>query len=216
MRQMAQRPVRVEVTANRSTFLSFYPDQGDSGVLRLHQCFLEAPAPVLEALARYVGKPGRGDLLLIRQFAESRMEASAPHAPPRQRLRSRGQVHDLHQLLVAVRSEYFAADGLEGVRITYGRGPRTTGGPRRSIHYGTYNYQTSTITIHPALDSPEVPEYFVRFVIFHELIHAVLPRPETLNGRRRIHDEEFRVRERIHPDFEASTRFSREFLRQLR
>jgi predicted metal-dependent hydrolase len=89
-------------------------------------------------------------------------------------------------------------------------------GPRRSIHYGSYHFATRTITIHPILDSPTVPDWFVRFVIFHELIHAVLPEPVMVNGRRKIHDPQFRQMEESHPDYDRAGAFAQEFLRRFR
>ena len=50
-----------------------------------------------------------------------------------------------------------------------------------------------------ALDRWEVPEYYVAAVVFHEMLHQVVPALER-NGRRVVHGAEFRRRERAYPD----------------
>jgi hypothetical protein len=57
------------------------------------------------------------------------------------------------------------------------------------------------VRIHPVLDQPAVPVWFVRYVLFHELLHAVLP-PRRGRGSRWIHHgAEFRRRERDYADY---------------
>jgi hypothetical protein len=45
---------------------------------------------------------------------------------------------------------------------------------RRSIRLGSYNHQTTEIRIHPILNSPQVPAFFIQSVIYHEYLHHVL------------------------------------------
>lgn len=45
---------------------------------------------------------------------------------------------------------------------------------RRSIRLGSYNHQTTEIRIHPILNSPHVPAFFIQSVIHHEYLHHVL------------------------------------------
>jgi hypothetical protein len=183
--------------------------------LRLHDCFLKAPLDVLRALVGFMGAVPGHDSSLIRDFAEAHMAAGlSAGARPAPRLRSRGRIHDLHALLEGIRTGYFPGDSVADVRITYGQGS-TSLTRRRSIHYGSYHYVSRTITIHPLLDSREVPEWFVSFVIYHELIHAILPEPSRTGGRRRIHDAEFLRLERAHPDYARAQAFAREFLKRF-
>jgi hypothetical protein len=171
---------------------------------------------VVRAVVGFLRRSGGDDARVVREYAESRMAASGAEGARRiRRLRSWGRVHNLHEMLEEVIAEHFPGRDLSGVRITYGHGSTGTG-PRRSIHYGSYHYSTRTITIHPLLDSPTVPDWFVRFVIFHELIHAVLPEPVMVNGRRQIHDPRFRQIEESHPDHGRAGAFAQEFLRRFR
>ncbi|HEX9981992.1 MAG TPA: hypothetical protein VGF69_01890 [Thermoanaerobaculia bacterium] len=45
---------------------------------------------------------------------------------------------------------------------------------RRSIRLGSYNHATSEIRIHPLLNAPNIPAYFIQSVIYHEYLHHML------------------------------------------
>ena len=45
---------------------------------------------------------------------------------------------------------------------------------RRSIRLGSYNHVTSEIRIHPLLNAPQIPAFFIQSVIHHEYLHHVL------------------------------------------
>jgi len=52
------------------------------------------------------------------------------------------------------------------------------------------------IRIHPLLDAPFVPTWFLEYVIYHEMLHAVVPEEIDEFGRRKVHTREFYKRER--------------------
>ena len=64
---------------------------------------------------------------------------------------------------------------------------------------GVYVQDARIIRIHPTLDRPEVPEFYVAAVVFHEMLHQAVPVVEV-GGRRVVHGKEFRRRERVYPD----------------
>ena len=61
---------------------------------------------------------------------------------------------------------------------------------RRSIRLGSYNHSTAEVRIHPILNSPHVPYFFVQSVIYHEYLHHVL----GPNHNRRFHQHERQFR----------------------
>ena len=87
-------------------------------------------------------------------------------------------------------------------------------GARSSGEPGVYVQDARLIRIHPALDRREVPELYVAAVVYHEMLHQVVPAVER-NGRRLVHGPEFRRRERAYPDHEASKRWEEENLQLL-
>ena len=52
------------------------------------------------------------------------------------------------------------------------------------------------IRIHPLLDREMVPQWFLEYVMYHEMLHAMVPDRIDNSGRRVIHHEEFYERER--------------------
>jgi len=125
-----------------------------------------------------------------------------------------GSHHDLPSLLKQVRAEYFT-DDLEA-SIVWGRAPRRrTRRKRRSIVFGSWWEEQKRIRIHPALDKPWVPEEFIRYIIYHELCHAVA-RPSQGRGRkRRIHHPEFKALENRYPDIAGMRQLSRDILERI-
>jgi hypothetical protein len=124
--------------------------------------------------------------------------------PPRQRIRVRttGAVHDLREILRAeiagARASTDTDDTGAEVVITWGRWGRRR--PRRTVRLGSYDPRSRLIRIHPILDREEVPEWVLRFVIFHELLHHWIPSRQR--GARIVHHSaEFREREAAHQDF---------------
>ena len=53
-------------------------------------------------------------------------------------------------------------------------GQQITRKRRRSIRLGSYNHVTTEIRIHPLLNSPSIPTFFVQSIIHHEYLHHVL------------------------------------------
>jgi hypothetical protein len=169
--------------------------------LRLHHMFLDAPDEVRSALAQWVRKPHAkqsGDVLDT--FIRARRDRIRPREPRRTRICTKGDYYDLQQLYDEVNRGYF--DGKIHVPITWGRMPAP--GRRTSIRFGSYAPDERLIRIHPLLDAPHVPRFFVRYIVFHEMLHALLGIAETSTGRRSVHPPEFKTIERGYPDYEKA------------
>ena len=61
---------------------------------------------------------------------------------------------------------------------------------RRSIRLGSYNHVTSEIRIHPSLNAPNIPAFFIQSIIHHEYLHHLL----GPNHNRRFHSHERKFR----------------------
>ena len=111
-------------------------------------------------------------------------------------LPNRGRYHDLDMILADLRTRYFPA--CPDVTIHWGR---WSGRARtRSMRFGAYLPSAKLIRIHPALDQAFVPRSFVEFIVYHELLHHIIP-PVRRNGRYQIHSPAFRRREREFPAY---------------
>ena len=205
--------VRLVVHDNRSTMVSF---RRVAGLLhyRVHHMFLDAPQDVVHALAAFAG-PGQG-MAARRRDAGGRIDAYVRQhrarigAPRPARLQARGNVHDLQAIFDRLNAQYF--DGRVAARI--GWGPNRGGRRRRTIKTGVYVQEARLIRIHPALDRGEVPELYVAAVVFHEMLHQVVPAVER-NGRRIVHGAGFRRRERAYPDHVRAKQWEEENLQLL-
>jgi len=125
-------------------------------------------------------------------------------------LPNRGSYHDLDLILADLRARYFP--DCTAVRICWGR---WSGRARpRSIRFGTYLPERQLIRIHPALDQTFVPRAFVEFIVYHELLHHVIP-PVRINGRYQIHSTAFRRREREFAAYAEAMAWRQQSLRRL-
>lgn len=175
--------------------------------LRLHPLFDEAPSELHGAVASWIrsGARARSACRRIDLWIQRGLERLPAPAPAPERLRPRGSTYDLGALAEELRRAHFAAHFPEPAAlppITWGRssGARV----RRSLRLGSCDPDRRLVRIHPVLDQPGVPEFFVRFVVHHELLHAVLPPHQTPSGRWVHHGAEFRRRERAYPEYQRA------------
>lgn len=210
LQQHLAMPFVLHVTDNRHTMISY---RRSGGLLRarLHHMFLDADAPVVEALARYITRGDRKASLLLGRYIEDNRIRIKPSPPGRDPIRTDGQHHDLADTLSRVSRRYFGGD-LE-VNITWGR-RAAQGRSRRTIKMGTYSHDERLIRIHPALDRPYVPRYFLEYLVFHEVLHHVLPAP-IVGGRTVYHSPEFRARERSFRHYERALEWEKKHLTRL-
>jgi hypothetical protein len=209
-------PVILSVTDNVRQMVS-HTLLGGILQIRLHHMFLDAPALVQEALVRYVVEGERVASQLVGKYIEDngyRIRASRPVSTP---LVTAGEAHDLYAIFHAVNDKYFG--GAVDALITWGRHGRSarTAGvkqPRRSIKLGSYSATERLIRVHPALDRTWVPRYFVSYIVYHEMLHHVIPQSQG-SGRRMLHPPIFQARERLFRDFERSLAWEKAHISRL-
>lgn len=98
-----------------------------------------------------------------------------------------GSVYDLDRMFSRLNRRYFQSS-LAKPTITWSQ--RRT---RRILGHHDRVYQT--ITISKSLDAREVPEWFVEYILHHEMLHIKHP-ARLVNGRRYHHTSAFRADER--------------------
>jgi len=194
--------VQLSITNNSSTMMSVRHTPGGSGVrVRLHHMFLGAPPEVRAALTAWIKKPrSKQSAAVLDGFIRENQDRIRPAARRPAVLRTEGAHHDLPGLAREINDRYFG--GNISAQITWGRMPRAR--RRRSIRFGSYSPRENLIRIHPLLDQPFVPEFFVSYILFHEMLHAALGIEESPSGRRCIHTREFKRQERLYPDYERA------------
>ena len=102
-----------------------------------------------------------------------------------------GKYFDLTKIGRKIEKEYFS-----GVRGTYYWGRQIT--TRRMGLIQLHGGGRGNIIINPAMDAPEVPEYVIEQIIFHELLHAFFHDHSTIKLRS-SHEKRFRDAEKTFP-----------------
>lgn len=204
------QPIRLVVTDNRSTMLVARPKGGRLEV-RLHHMFLTASENILDAVGDYLSGNGSQAATTIDRFVEENRSRFVAPGPPQEALRSEGCHHDLRAIAADLGARHFG--GEVDVRISWGKRvqPKRR---QRTLQLGTYLPEERLIRIHPVLDQPWVPAFFVEAVVFHELLHHDMP-AVVQNGRRHYHTRAFRTRERSFEYHSAAQQWQKENLWRL-
>jgi hypothetical protein len=220
-------PVILSITDNRHSIITHRVQKGILHA-RIHHMFLDAPASVVDSLVRYVTKGDREASALLGDYIDengSRLARRKRNAP----LVSRGRHHDLLRLFQDINDRYF--DGSVNAVITWGKGAKggKGGSPaktrsasrrsrklkaRKTIKLGSYSAVDRMVRVHPALDQKWVPRYFVAYIVYHEMLHHVIPASRGL-GRVNFHPPEFKERERQFRHFERALVWERRHVGRL-
>jgi hypothetical protein len=202
----AGRGLRVTLTDNRYTMVMVRRAPERYSV-RLHRMFAAAEPKLARAIARYVVFNDPRASAVIGAFIEKHQHIirARPRRSPSLVMRPLGAAHDLQAIYQRLNALHFG--GNLTARITWGVAPRREL-PRRSIKMGSFAVEDRIIRIHPVLDHASVPDYFVAWIVFHEMLHgkyAVIRR----GGRRCFHSKEFLAEERTFPDYDRACAWER-------
>ncbi|HEV7867286.1 MAG TPA: SprT-like domain-containing protein [Chthoniobacteraceae bacterium] len=133
----------------------------------------------------------------IRRSKPLKRKACSPRLPMQRQFDfpdlGQGRFFHLGALFQKLNARYFR-NRLKGYRIVWGR--KRKGRPRDQIVFGTIQEDDRIIRIHPLLDRALVPTWFLEYVIYHEMCHAVVRDEYDPSGRRIVHHEKFFARER--------------------
>jgi hypothetical protein len=120
---------------------------------------------------------------------------------------AQGDTYELDRMFTRLNRKYFRGE-LKKPTLTWSQ--RKT----RTI-LGHHDRVYDTITISKTLDSPEVPEWFVEYILYHEMLH-IKHAARIINGRRYYHTAAFRQDERRFPQYEEAQRWLERIARQRR
>jgi hypothetical protein len=186
--------------------------------VRLSDICKNAPPDVLRALAfvlvaRLLGKrtPDVHDRVYRDYSITPEVMRSADIARRRRGRKqissSQGDTYELDRMFTKLNRKYFRGE-LQKPTLTWSQ--RKT----RTI-LGHHDRVYDTITISKTLDSPDVPEWFVEYILYHEMLH-IKHAARFINGRRYYHTSAFRQDERRFPQYEEAQRWLERIARQRR
>ena len=174
--------------------------------VRLSDIFQSAPPEVIRALAFLLvarllsRKVPAAQERVYRAYAFSPNVLRASELARRQRGRkvissAQGKFYDLDQVFARLNRLYFDGEIATPVLTWSKRRARSILGHHDAAH--------DTITISRVLDAPNVPEWFVEYIVFHEMLHIKHP-ARIINGRRFYHTPAFRDEEQSFPKFDKA------------
>jgi predicted metal-dependent hydrolase len=169
--------------------------------VRLSDIFRDAPAHVQRALAFILvakllrRRTPQMHERVYRDYATSPHILRATDLTRRQRGRklistARGNYHNLDRLFTRLNRRYFDNELAKPTLTWSARRTRRILGHHDPVH--------NTIVISKTLDAADVPEWFVEYILFHEMLHIKHP-ARLVNGRRLYHTKAFRSEEARYP-----------------
>ena len=198
LRSSLQQPIHVVLNRNSSTFVKVR--FANPIVASLHEAFLEAPLPIVNALASYIsGNKGEKEVLYTYMVQHLRTTSTKKQVFPR------GSTYDLEALFHKLNREHF--DQTLSLTTTWWKKKHTS---RTSYTLGLFVDTLQLIKIDSLLDTPKVPQYVVETVLHHEMLHAVVVPKKDSAGRMIVHTPEFRYRERSFPAFRDTEKWLKE------
>lgn len=146
--------------------------------------------------------------------AKAKRKISAQSLPIQQNLPfdHEGRFFDLREIFDRINRRFFN-NALRNYTICWGRRRRKA--PVRYFVFGTIREDERIIRIHPLLDAEFVPAWFIEYVVYHEMLHAVVPEETFSTGRRKVHTDEFYRREKQFPNYARARRWESENLSRL-
>lgn len=187
--------------------------KGSTWAIRISDHCENAPAQVLESIIVLLSckvlrkKPSRRAVQIYNEFRKSpEIEAAVRK---RRVLKGRkeiasgsGEHHSPEEIYREINARYFG-DRIEISRIGWGR--------RRSWRrLGHFDPLHQTITLSSVLDSPKVPDFVIKYIVYHEMLHA------AFQDMPKHHPPIFRKTERAYPDFERAKNFLTEYCAKRR
>lgn len=126
-------------------------------------------------------------------------------------LRSQGQQWDLKEIYHKINKQYF--ESALDLHITWFGNKQFV--PRTRIRLGVYHSLSKVIKIHRVLDQEHIPEYFISSIVYHEMLHHVLPPIKKRSRKRHIHHAEFVAREKQFKEYQLAKDFSQVLKKKL-
>jgi hypothetical protein len=192
------KPISLILTDNATSLISIRR-KNDLVSVRMHWMFLNAGDEIIREIACLI-KTRRGQTPHIRKFIRENQICVKEREPKSRQIKicTNGRFHNLREIFNTLNSEYF--EGKITALITWRRGNKYAV-KKRTL--GSYSKHTNTILINSVLDRRNVPNCFIRYVVYHEMLHSVMEE-KMGNGRRSVHTPEFRKRERLFKEYEKA------------
>lgn len=200
------------INENRSDMLSVLDKRDNWAKVSLHKMFLDAPKDVLSAIASYVNEKNTPSFSLIRSYIHENLPRfDYSHRLDARSLYTSGKVYQLQELYDEINREYF--DLKAKLWITwFDRHPKKN---HSRVVFGQYFEALKLIKINKILDDASIPREFITYVIYHEMLHHVIPSYIDEKGVARVHSKEFKEREQLFKEYHKAKAWEMEHRHQF-
>ena len=188
------KPIHLTLTNNSVSMLSIREKEA-AAFIRLHRMFLYAERDVLDEIGAFINKKRR-KLPKTKVFIHENKVHIKEKKLRAVHSKTQGRYYNLSEMFEALNREYFS-NSLYSV-ITWGKKRSLYAARKRRL--GSYQKDRDIVRINPVLDSKKVPRYFVEFIVYHEMLHAVLA-AKPGNARQKVHSLEFKRREQLFKNY---------------
>lgn len=194
------KKIELKINKNRSTMLSVRWEP-DRTLVSMHEMFLQAPKNVMDDLACYFGKEDRAITPTVRAFMENAYKKlDHTHTIDVSKLDVNGLIYNLKDIYDELNKEYFNSS-LKLSITWFGTHIQKN---RTKINFGLYYDTLRLIKVNRIMDSSSFPEYVLKFVVYHEMLHYVCPSYYDDKGVHRIHSKEFKALEKKFAQYKAA------------
>jgi len=123
-----------------------------------------------------------------------------------------GKTYHLQQIFDQINTTYFE-NKIPPLPITWFGTPKTSAKRHRLLGY--YHNEKKFIKIHRLLDQPQFPDYFISYIVYHEMLHYLYPPIHESGRKRRIHHRAFKEQERRFGEYAIAKKWEKEQLWQV-
>ena len=199
------QPVSIKLNRNRHTMLSVLKSSPAHKHLSVHEMFLEAPYEVLQDAAAFIRAPKSHRAQKVRFYIQNCLADQLPKPRLKSPLTPQGKHHDLDKQWQLVRTRYLP-EGFDAKLTWFGNHrPRS----RKRLILGMYDYVHDLIKIHRILDGPDVPDYYLRYVLYLEELHLLYPPFVDDKGVLKQHHATFKYHEKRFEEYTLAREWER-------
>ncbi len=210
LHRLLSTDLQLVLQENRTTMLHILAKKKGMVRLSVHRMFLQAPEEVIRAIAHYVQGSRKGrqeNNKLIRDYIHLQFpQLDYTSRLDRKKLDNGGRCHNLLTLYQEINQQYFKSS-LDLSLTWFGKREKLR---CNKATFGLYQRPLRLIKVHRLLDQPCVPDYFVSYILYHEMLHHVIPSEINNHGHICLHGPEFKKREREYHKYDKAIKWEKQ------
>ena len=197
----------LKLNENTSTYLSVTSKKQKTLRLSLHKWFLNADDKTCDAVIRYSLFREKRALQHLKVFTHKYfVKADQSHLLVGKKLKTQGKVYNLQEMYERLNRRFFQSS--LNLSITWFKKPRYKN--YSCITYGSYQHTLRLIRMNEIIDDEKVPFYFVEFILYHEMLHAICESQVSPYGKICVHTRKFKELEKKYPFYTQAREWEKE------